>query len=74
MIVNCMQCFSDSTPLLNKASSAHMFDTMAMEIEQLLARVRAKTTVKKLFSQYTYYTFCIVPNKVHTGWHFPGNK
>ena len=31
---------SDTAPLLNKASSEHMFDTMAMEISQLLAKVK----------------------------------
>ncbi|XP_064620889.1 Golgi SNAP receptor complex member 1-like isoform X3 [Lineus longissimus] len=30
---------SDTSPLLNKSSSEHMFETMAMEIEQLLARL-----------------------------------
>ena len=30
---------SDTAPLLNKSSSEHMFDTMAMEIEQLLTKV-----------------------------------
>ena len=29
----------DTTPLLNKSNSDHMFETMTMEIEQLLARV-----------------------------------
>ena len=29
----------DTTPLLNKPNSDHMFETMMMEIEQLLARV-----------------------------------
>lgn len=32
--------FSDTSPLLNRSSSEHMFDTMAMEIEQLLTKVR----------------------------------
>uniref|UniRef100_A0A2C9JRQ2 Golgi SNAP receptor complex member 1 n=1 Tax=Biomphalaria glabrata TaxID=6526 RepID=A0A2C9JRQ2_BIOGL len=32
---------SDTAPLMNKASSEHMFDTMAMEISQLLAKVRS---------------------------------
>ncbi|KAI0230823.1 Golgi SNAP receptor complex member 1 [Lamellibrachia satsuma] len=41
---------SDSTPLLNKASSEHMFDTMAMEIEQLLARL---TEVNDGMADYT---------------------
>lgn len=31
--------FSDTTPLINKSSSEHMFDTMAMEIQQLLSKV-----------------------------------
>ncbi len=30
----------DTTPLLNKSNSDHMFETMTMEIEQLLAKVR----------------------------------
>ena len=30
---------SDTSPLLNRSSSEHMFDTMAMEIEQLLTKV-----------------------------------
>uniref|UniRef100_A0A0B7BTX1 Golgi SNAP receptor complex member 1 n=1 Tax=Arion vulgaris TaxID=1028688 RepID=A0A0B7BTX1_9EUPU len=30
---------SDTAPLLNKASSEHMFDTMAMEISQLLSKL-----------------------------------
>ncbi|XP_046548919.1 Golgi SNAP receptor complex member 1-like isoform X1 [Haliotis rubra] len=30
---------SDTAPLLNKTSSEHMFDTMAMEIKQLLAKL-----------------------------------
>ena len=38
-VLYCVVCCSDATPLINKASSDHMFETMAMEIEQLLAGV-----------------------------------
>ncbi|KAK3589800.1 hypothetical protein CHS0354_015804 [Potamilus streckersoni] len=31
--------FSDTSPLLNKSGSEHMFETMAMEIEQLLTKL-----------------------------------
>ena len=31
--------FSDTSPLLNKTGSEHMFETMEMEIEQLLSKV-----------------------------------
>ncbi|KAJ8312597.1 hypothetical protein KUTeg_009970 [Tegillarca granosa] len=31
---------SESAPLINKSSSEHMFDTMAMEIEQLLSKLQ----------------------------------
>ena len=31
--------FSDTSPLLNKSGSEHMFETMEMEIEQLLSKV-----------------------------------
>lgn len=30
---------SESSPLMQRSSSEHMFDTMAMEIEQLLSKV-----------------------------------
>lgn len=33
-------CFSDTSPLLNKSGSEHMFETMEMEIEQLLSKVK----------------------------------
>ena len=39
---------SDTVPLLNKSSSDHMFETMAMEIEQLLAKVTMATMASKL--------------------------
>jgi len=41
---------NDSAPLLNKASSEHMFDTMAMEISQLLAKL---TEVNDRMVEYT---------------------
>ncbi|XP_013394699.1 Golgi SNAP receptor complex member 1 isoform X2 [Lingula anatina] len=41
---------SDTAPLLNKANSEHMFETMAMEIEQLLARL---TQVNDQMAEYT---------------------
>jgi Golgi SNAP receptor complex protein 1 len=41
---------SDTTPLLNKSNSEHMFETMAMEIEQLLARL---TEVNDRMADYT---------------------
>ncbi|XP_059173465.1 Golgi SNAP receptor complex member 1-like isoform X4 [Physella acuta] len=41
---------SDTAPLLNKASSEHMFDTMAMEISQLLAKL---TEVNDRMVEYT---------------------
>lgn len=41
---------NDSVPLLNKASSEHMFDTMAMEISQLLAKL---TEVNDRMVEYT---------------------
>ena len=31
--------FSDKSPLLQKGGSEHMFETMEMEIEQLLSKV-----------------------------------
>ncbi|KAK2150094.1 hypothetical protein LSH36_424g02103 [Paralvinella palmiformis] len=42
---------SDTVPLLNKSSSDHMFETMAMEIEQLLAKL---TEVNDQMSEYTH--------------------
>ena len=41
MYYNC----SESAPLINKSSSEHMFDTMAMEIEQLLSKVNTPVPV-----------------------------
>ncbi|KAI8782456.1 Golgi SNAP receptor complex member 1 [Biomphalaria glabrata] len=41
---------SDTAPLMNKASSEHMFDTMAMEISQLLAKL---TEVNDRMVEYT---------------------
>ncbi|XP_005093915.1 Golgi SNAP receptor complex member 1 isoform X2 [Aplysia californica] len=41
---------NDTAPLLNKASSEHMFDTMAMEISQLLAKL---TEVNDRMVEYT---------------------
>ncbi|CAH1801978.1 unnamed protein product [Owenia fusiformis] len=41
---------SDTSPLLNKSNSDHMFDTMAMQIEQLLAKL---TEVNDKMSDYT---------------------
>jgi hypothetical protein len=41
MYYNC----SESAPLINKSSSEHMFDTMAMEIEQLLSKVNTLVPV-----------------------------
>ncbi|GFO43135.1 Golgi snap receptor complex member 1 [Plakobranchus ocellatus] len=41
---------SDTAPLLNKASSEHMFDTMAMEISQLLAKL---TEINDRMVEYT---------------------
>ncbi|BFZ04683.1 hypothetical protein BsWGS_07723 [Bradybaena similaris] len=41
---------SDSAPLLNKANSEHMFDTMAMEISQLLSKL---TEVNDRMVEYT---------------------
>merc|ERR1719204_186518 len=40
---------SDTSPLLTKSSSEHMFETMTMEIEQLLAKL---TEVNDLMSDY----------------------
>ncbi|KAK7088295.1 Golgi SNAP receptor complex member 1-like isoform X3 [Littorina saxatilis] len=41
---------SDTSPLLNRTSSEHMFDTMAMEIEQLLSKL---TQVNDRMVEYT---------------------
>ncbi|XP_071848759.1 Golgi SNAP receptor complex member 1-like isoform X1 [Apostichopus japonicus] len=41
---------SDTSPLLSASNSEHMFDTMAMEIEQLLAKL---TEVNDKMSEYT---------------------
>ncbi|VDI36024.1 golgi SNAP receptor complex member 1 [Mytilus galloprovincialis] len=41
---------SESAPLINKTSSEHMFDTMAMEIEQLLSKLQ---DVNDRMSDYT---------------------
>ncbi|XP_025093020.1 Golgi SNAP receptor complex member 1-like isoform X2 [Pomacea canaliculata] len=41
---------SDTSPLLNRSSSEHMFDTMAMEIEQLLTKL---TQVNDRMVEYT---------------------
>lgn len=41
---------NDTSPLLNRSSSEHMFDTMAMEIEQLLTKL---TQVNDRMVEYT---------------------
>lgn len=40
IVWNIIICFSDKSPLLQKGGSEHMFETMEMEIEQLLAKVK----------------------------------
>ncbi|KAL3856501.1 hypothetical protein ACJMK2_011252 [Sinanodonta woodiana] len=42
--------FSDTSPLLNKSGSEHMFETMAMEIEQLLSKL---TEINDRMAEYT---------------------
>ncbi|XP_029651053.1 Golgi SNAP receptor complex member 1 isoform X2 [Octopus sinensis] len=41
---------SDTVPLLNKTNSDHMFETMTMELEQLMAKL---TEVNDLLAEYT---------------------
>ncbi|XP_064612163.1 Golgi SNAP receptor complex member 1-like isoform X2 [Liolophura sinensis] len=50
---------SDSSPLLNKSSSEHMFDTMGMEIEQLLARL---TETNDKMAEYSQSISLTAPN------------
>lgn len=48
--VNLLYCFSsfrsDTTPLLNNSTQDRMFDTMSVEIEQLLAKVSQPKAIK----------------------------
>ena len=47
-------CFSDAVPLLNKTNSEHMFETMTMELEQLMAKVSKNF----LFLDQELFCFC----------------
>ncbi|XP_041348639.1 Golgi SNAP receptor complex member 1-like isoform X2 [Gigantopelta aegis] len=55
--------FDDTAPLINKSSSEHMFDTMAMEIKQLLSKL---TAVNDRMVEYTQTVSMNSPALLHT--------
>lgn len=59
---------SDTTPLLNGSSQDRMFETMAIEIEQLLARVSAfGQTASLLFVRCGSALYCLLEHLLMLG-------
>ena len=54
-------CSSDTSPLLNSSSSERLFETMGLEIEQLLSKVScARNFMSLIFYFFGYLLFLVL--------------